>query len=158
MKKEIESNDPTTLRQALDRVPSSPALPPDSPAGVRAPAAPISAHGIEGVAFERSAGRPLAEESPAGFFLAGLLPNRQCQKATRVPSRAKSATASRTTSDLDREHLLLTIPEAARLARLSPRSIQRQIKARPAWALRFGAARRSGSPARCSSAAAMAGK
>lgn len=119
----MKENNQTTLRPARDRVPSSPALPSDSPSGVRAPAALQFAHGIEGAAsLKRGAGLP-AERHQRGSA-----------------AELHTASASRTASDLDREHLLLTIREAARLARISPRSIQRQIKSRPAWALRFGAA------------------
>lgn len=143
----MKGNDPTTLRQALDRVPSSPALPPDAPSGVRAPAAPISAHGIEGAAsLKRGAGLPLAGKLSAsdGLPIGGSSGGQNRLSAERhqrgSAAELHTASASRTASDLDREHLLLTIPEAASLARSSPRSIKRLVKARPALALRFGAA------------------
>ena len=142
----MKENNQTTLRQALDRVPSSPALPPDAPSGVRAPAAPIFAHGIEGVAsLQRGAGLPLAGKLSAhGVAVGGSSGGQDRLSAERhqrgSAAELHTASASRTASDLDREHLLLTIREAARLARISPRPIQCQIKSRPAWALRFGSA------------------
>jgi hypothetical protein len=143
----MKENNQTTLRPARDRVPSSPALPSDSPSGVRAPAALQFAHGIEGAAsLKRGAGLPLAGKlsAPDGLPIGGSSGGQNRLSAERhqrgSAAELHTASASRTASDLDREHLLLTIREAARLARISPRSIQRQIKSRPAWALRFGAA------------------
>ena len=125
----MKGNDQTTLRQSRDRVPSSPALPSGAPPDVRAPAAPISAHGIEGAADNMAVADGKCWPSVANTAGAEIAPLPHLQ----------SASAIRTASDLDREHLL-TIPEAACLARVSPRTIQREIGKRPAWALRFGCA------------------